>query len=53
MPRTPRCGVPGQTTRAQLIKLPAGNPVLMERPIVVAGTRTALGRPPENVLRII
>jgi len=28
-------------------------PKLMERPIVVAGNKAALGRPPENVLKII
>lgn len=29
------------------------NPVLLERPIVVAGGRAAIGRPPENVLEIL
>ena len=29
------------------------NPVLMERPIVVAGTRAAIGRPPEQVLALL
>jgi arsenate reductase len=29
------------------------HPKLMERPIVVAGNKAALGRPPENVLRIL
>lgn len=28
-------------------------PVLMQRPVVVVGTKAVLGRPPENVLRII
>lgn len=31
----------------------ADNPVLMERPIVVRGTKAAIGRPPENVLDIL
>lgn len=29
------------------------NPIVIERPIVVRGERAALGRPPENVLRIL
>jgi arsenate reductase len=29
------------------------HPKLMERPIVVAGSKAALGRPPENVLKIL
>lgn len=29
------------------------HPKLIERPIVVAGKRAALGRPPENVLKIL
>lgn len=29
------------------------HPKLIERPIVVAGSKAALGRPPENVLKIL
>ena len=36
-----------------LIKAMAEHPQLMERPIVVVGTRAALGRPPESVLEIL
>lgn len=39
--------------RAVLIAAMVENPVLIERPIVVAGGRVALGRPPEAVLRIL
>jgi arsenate reductase len=29
------------------------NPIAIERPIVVSGTKAALGRPPESVLKIL
>jgi arsenate reductase len=37
----------------QLIALMAANPILIERPIVVAGGKAAIGRPPERVLQIL
>ena len=36
-----------------LIAVMVKNPILIERPIVVAGNRVAVGRPPENVLAIL
>lgn len=39
--------------RAALIAAMVENPILIERPIVVAGGRVALGRPPEAVLAIL
>jgi arsenate reductase len=36
-----------------LVALMVKNPILIERPIVVAGGKAALGRPPENVLTIL
>jgi arsenate reductase (glutaredoxin) len=30
-----------------------GNPIVIERPIVVSGSRAALGRPPEAVLAVL
>lgn len=38
---------------AEIIRAIVKCPRLMERPIVVAGNKAALGRPPENVLKII
>jgi len=38
---------------AQLIAGMAKHPIAIERPIVVKGSRAALGRPPEAVLKIL
>ena len=40
-------------TRAELVAAMASHPVLIERPIVVSGTRAAIGRPPVKVLEIL
>ena len=36
-----------------LVELMIKNPMLIQRPIVVAGNKAAIGRPPENVLAIL
>lgn len=40
-------------TDDQLIAAMVADPVLIERPIVLAGQKAALGRPPEKVLDIL
>jgi arsenate reductase (glutaredoxin) len=40
-------------SREALIRLMVEHPILIERPIVVKGDRAALGRPPENVLKVL
>jgi len=40
-------------TEEQLIDAILENPILMERPIVLANDKAAIGRPPENVLEIV
>lgn len=39
--------------RAEWLALLAANPVLLERPIAVAGAKASLGRPPETVLDLL
>lgn len=40
-------------SRAALIEAMAKQPILIERPIAVRGTRAVLGRPPEKVLGLL
>lgn len=42
-----------RTTDATLIKAMAKHPILIQRPIVVSGAKAAIGRPPEDVLKIL
>lgn len=37
----------------ELIAAMAANPILIERPVVIANGKAALGRPPGNVLQIL
>ena len=42
-----------ELTEDELIQAMVENPILIERPIVLASDKAALGRPPENVLSIL
>ena len=42
-----------ELSRDQLIDAMIKNPILIERPILVAGDEIAIGRPPENILSIL
>ena len=44
---------PAKLSEDQLIAAMAKHPIIVERPIVVSGGKAALGRPPENVLKVI
>jgi len=39
--------------RAALIRAMADNPILIERPVVIAGDRAVLARPPERTLELL
>lgn len=39
--------------KADIAKAIAAHPILLQRPIVVAGSRAAIGRPPEAVLALL
>ena len=44
---------PAKLSEDQLVEAMARNPIIVERPIVVAGGKAALGRPPEAVLSVL
>jgi arsenate reductase len=52
-PEYEKAGLSEDANDAQLLRAMIEHPVLIERPIVVAGDKAALGRPPENVLKIL
>ena len=43
----------GSQSREELLRIMVAHPILIERPIVVKGDRAALGRPPEEVLKVL
>lgn len=43
----------GDRRRREWLDVMARNPILIERPIAVAGDRAVVGRPPERVLEVL
>lgn len=39
--------------KADIVEAIAAHPILLQRPIVVSGTRAVIGRPPEAVLALV
>ncbi|MBY0430743.1 MAG: arsenate reductase (glutaredoxin) [Rhodospirillales bacterium] len=46
-------GLPADLDGDALIAAMVANPAVIERPIAVAGDKAVLGRPPENVLKVL
>jgi arsenate reductase len=44
---------PSKLSEDQLIAAMVKNPIIVERPIVVSGSKAALGRPPEAALSVL
>ena len=42
-----------EMSKAEVVKAIAAHPILLQRPIVVAGKKAAIGRPPEAVLPLL
>jgi arsenate reductase (glutaredoxin) len=47
------CGLGKNSSDEEILAAMSRYPQLIERPIVVRGNRAVLGRPPENVLKLI
>ncbi|HTE37028.1 MAG TPA: arsenate reductase (glutaredoxin) [Reyranella sp.] len=43
----------GEMSKAEIVKAIVAHPILLQRPIVVAGKKAAIGRPPEAVLPLL
>ncbi len=46
-------GLSADSGEEALLDAMAAHPILMERPIAIAGSRAVVGRPPENVLDLL
>ena len=46
-------GLTKTSAEPDLIQAMADNPILIERPLAIAGEKAAIGRPPENLLTLL
>ena len=46
-------GLTKDSSDEEILSAMANTPILMERPVVIRGDRTAIGRPPEDVLALL
>lgn len=46
-------GLSEKSSKRQIAKAIADNPILLERPLVVIGKKAVIGRPPQRVLEIL
>jgi arsenate reductase (glutaredoxin) len=52
-PEYNKAGLNDDTSDAQLLRAMVEHPILIERPIVVAGNKAVIGRPPQNALKVL
>ena len=47
------CGLSPDSTETEILSAIEQNPILLERPIIVQGSRAVIGRPPEKVKKLL
>ena len=52
-PAAKELGLDGSEPASELVRLMAEHPTLLQRPIGIAGDRAVVGRPVENLLKLI